>query len=124
MGTAGGIITVNAVSTLGGRAAVQEVEGECDANDIDGNCAADAKTAADAIVDADGDGRTRVKCEDTDHRCAAWAKLGECKNNPNYMLSKCCCDSCSASFGERVTSNSYSVGNSFFFVCSQLPTFV
>jgi hypothetical protein len=41
-------------------------------------------------------GSPRYSCIDVDKRCADWAKKGECKNNPNYMLVKCrkSCSSC------------------------------
>ncbi|CAB9512017.1 prolyl 4-hydroxylase [Seminavis robusta] len=40
--------------------------------------------------------RDIMKCEDTDKRCEIWAKQGECKSNPQYMLIYCkkSCESC------------------------------
>ena len=31
----------------------------------------------------------RGECIDGDERCKDWAALGECKNNPSYMLTTC-----------------------------------
>ena len=28
-------------------------------------------------------------CEDKEPRCGEWAKIGECDDNPDYMLSEC-----------------------------------
>ena len=41
-------------------------------------------------------GSIRVACIDEDERCEGWAKQGECKNNPQYMLVSCrkSCSSC------------------------------
>jgi hypothetical protein len=38
----------------------------------------------------------RVLCIDTDKRCSDWARSGECRNNPQYMLVQCrkSCSSC------------------------------
>jgi len=43
------------------------------------------------------------KCADTSAECAAWAKQGECTNNPSYMLSSCraSCGKCGPSSGSQ-----------------------
>jgi hypothetical protein len=47
----------------------------------------------------------RVPCVDTDDRCDDWAKQGECKNNPQYMLVQCrkSCASCIPLHGGSVS---------------------
>jgi len=32
----------------------------------------------------------KLKCEDKENDCAAWATSGECGNNPGFMLDSCC----------------------------------
>ena len=41
----------------------------------------------------------RGECIDGDARCGEWAAVGECKNNPAYMLNTCrkACKSCKES---------------------------
>jgi len=75
-----------ALSIAGSIATSMEVE--CDAGNDDGSC--DAPDAA-----ADGR-RARAKCEDKEMECKHWASMGECENNPKYMLFYCpiSCDSC------------------------------
>jgi len=35
------------------------------------------------------DDEAKKLCGDSHHKCKPWAELGECKNNPSYMLEKC-----------------------------------
>ncbi|KAL7460273.1 hypothetical protein ACHAXS_000736 [Conticribra weissflogii] len=65
-----------------------QAEGECDANSSDQSCAA-------PIDQEEGTGDDR-ECVDTNPSCRSWASVGECDNNPNYMLIYCpiSCDSC------------------------------
>ena len=39
----------------------------------------------------------KLNCRDTDEDCGRWASVGECKNNPRYMLDQCkvSCQACS-----------------------------
>lgn len=57
-----------------------QVDGECDANSGDETCAAPADQEEGAKDDRE--------CVDTNPSCRAWASVGECDNNPNYMLSE------------------------------------
>ncbi len=57
-----------------------QAEGECDANSSDQSCAA-------PIDQEEGTGDDR-ECVDTNPSCRSWASVGECDNNPNYMLSE------------------------------------
>ena len=47
-------------------------------------------------TDAPTDAPIETGCKDTNEQCAAWAKDGECKNNPAYMLPNCAksCNMC------------------------------
>ena len=42
--------------------------------------------------------RRACACSDSDERCAAWERAGECEENPGYMLAACArsCGSCLA----------------------------
>lgn len=70
-----------------------EVEGECDAENADGSCDATGGDAATVPKTADPNAKP---CEDTHDGCKGWASLGECEQNPDYMLMHCpiSCDSC------------------------------
>jgi len=66
------------------------VEGDFEAFNDDGSCAADD-------VDVVPNWRkARAKCEDLHQKCKGWASMGDCANNPNYMLVYCpiSCNSC------------------------------
>ena len=72
---------VGAISGSVNVASAVEVGEECDAND--GSCAAPVNS--DDIGDEDDQARP---CADAEPRCESWAGMGECENNPNYMLSE------------------------------------
>eukprot|EP00584_Thalassiosira_punctigera_P024711 CAMPEP_0172554422 /NCGR_PEP_ID=MMETSP1067-20121228/54494_1 /TAXON_ID=265564 ORGANISM="Thalassiosira punctigera, Strain Tpunct2005C2" /NCGR_SAMPLE_ID=MMETSP1067 /ASSEMBLY_ACC=CAM_ASM_000444 /LENGTH=492 /DNA_ID=CAMNT_0013342791 /DNA_START=82 /DNA_END=1560 /DNA_ORIENTATION=- len=78
--------------------AAAQTEGECDA--ADGSCDASSAPPGDGDDDRSRSRSrrraARAKCEDKEPDCPGWARLGECENNPNYMLGHCpiSCDSC------------------------------
>ena len=91
-------------------------EGECGADvdgaAVDGSCAGPDNYNDDDVKDADhmiasprndenaGDGLDTMEatadCKDEDDRCPQWAAVGECDNNPEYMLGDCrvSCNNC------------------------------
>ncbi|KAL9179342.1 hypothetical protein ACHAXT_008632 [Thalassiosira profunda] len=65
-------------------------EGECDASD-GGSCTADEVGGSASVPNPN-----RWKCEDNEPDCGLWAREGECRANPDYMLVNCpiSCGSC------------------------------
>ena len=71
----------------------QEADGSCKANlysETDDKTKNESETAATdnkkqtAVTESDAS-----SCKDNHEKCAFWAEYGECKNNPNYMLTNC-----------------------------------
>eukprot|EP00578_Thalassiosira_sp_NH16_P025821 CAMPEP_0181086912 /NCGR_PEP_ID=MMETSP1071-20121207/6000_1 /TAXON_ID=35127 /ORGANISM="Thalassiosira sp., Strain NH16" /LENGTH=475 /DNA_ID=CAMNT_0023168781 /DNA_START=130 /DNA_END=1557 /DNA_ORIENTATION=+ len=79
------------VAVASSSAVAAKVEGECDAHNADGTCDS-AEDVAAAVPDA---AKARA-CEDKEPECKDWSDMGECDNNPEYMLLHCqiSCDSC------------------------------
>ena len=69
------------VAVASSSAVAAKVEGECDAHNADGTCDS-AEDVAAAVPDA---AKARA-CEDKEAECKYWSDMGECDNNPEYML--------------------------------------
>lgn len=65
-------------------------DGSCEAGDnADGSCGLDLDPSLRRVTTAPKKRRRNFQCQDKEEACKGWAKLGECKKNPDYMLSEC-----------------------------------
>ncbi|XP_076088887.1 uncharacterized protein LOC143059293 [Mytilus galloprovincialis] len=53
-------------------------------------------------------------CKDSNNKCASWARRGECRRNPAYMLNYCkkSCNQCASSSDTDTTAKCKFVQNS------------